>query len=98
MAETVAQYLSKGSPVFVEGRLKLDTWEKDGQKRSKLYVIAERMQFISGRGEGGEGQRSRSSAAPSASRPADASYAPHDDSSSSEIHEEPLYEGEELPF
>lgn len=45
-AEVANQYLSKGSPLFIEGRLKLDTWEKDGQKRSKLRVVAERIQMI----------------------------------------------------
>ena len=55
-AELCHQYLSKGSPVFLEGRLKLDQWEsKDGQKRSKLRVVAESVQFLSGRGEGGRG-------------------------------------------
>ncbi len=48
-AEVASEYLSKGSPVFVEGRLKLDTWESDGQKRSKLHVICERMQLLGGR-------------------------------------------------
>ncbi len=52
-AEVAAEYLSKGSPVFVEGRLKLDTWETDGQKKSKLKVVVERMQLLSARGEGG---------------------------------------------
>ena len=51
-AEVVAEYLGKGSPIFVEGRRKQDTWEKDGQKRSKLYVIVDRMQLIGARGEG----------------------------------------------
>lgn len=46
-AETCGEYLSKGSPVFVEGRLQLDQWEnKDGEKRSKLRVRADRVQFI----------------------------------------------------
>ena len=55
--EVVAQYVSKGSPLFVEGRLKLDQWEKDGQKRSKLTVVAERVQLMSSpRGRGGEFQ------------------------------------------
>ena len=45
-AEVMSEYLSKGSPVFIEGRLKLDTWEQDGQKRSKLKVVCERMQLI----------------------------------------------------
>jgi single-strand DNA-binding protein len=52
-AEVASEYLSKGSPVFVEGRLKLDSWEQDGQKRSKLRVVGERMQLIGGRGQGG---------------------------------------------
>ncbi len=50
-AEVAAQYLSKGSPVLIEGRLKLDTWEKDGQKRSKLKVIGERLQMLGSRKE-----------------------------------------------
>ena len=45
-AEVMSEYLSKGSPVFIEGRLKLDSWEKDGQKRSKLKVVCEKMQLI----------------------------------------------------
>jgi single-strand DNA-binding protein len=52
-AEIAAQYLSKGSPVFVEGRLKYDTWEKDGQKRSKLRVVGERIQLLARREGGG---------------------------------------------
>ena len=54
-AEVASEYLSKGSPIFVEGRLKLDTWETDGQKRSKLRVVCERMQMLSTRGGGGGG-------------------------------------------
>lgn len=55
-AEVCSEYLTKGSPVLIEGRLKLDTWEtQDGQKRSKLKVVGEKMQMLSGRGQGGEG-------------------------------------------
>lgn len=60
-AEVMAQYLSKGRPVFLEGRLKLDTWQdkNDGSNRSKLRVVVENFQFIdSGGGGGGGGQRS----------------------------------------
>jgi single-strand DNA-binding protein len=46
-AESSGKYLSKGSPLMVEGRLKYDTWEKDGQKHSRLTVVAERVQFLS---------------------------------------------------
>lgn len=46
-AETCAEYLYKGSPVLVEGRLKLDQWEnQQGEKRSKLRVRADRVQFL----------------------------------------------------
>ena len=64
-AEVASEYLSKGSPVLIEGRLKLDSWEtNDGQKRSKLKVVGERMQFIGSRGgaEGGDGGGSRPAA------------------------------------
>lgn len=48
-AENCGQYLRKGAPVLVEGRLQLDTWEKDGQKRSKLRARADRVQFLASR-------------------------------------------------
>ena len=52
-AEVASEYLSKGSSVLIEGRLKLDTWEKDGKKNSKLRVVGETMQMLGGRGGGG---------------------------------------------
>ncbi len=52
-AEVASEYLSKGSPLFVEGRLKLDTWEKDGEKKSKLRIVGERIQLIGPKGSGG---------------------------------------------
>jgi single-strand DNA-binding protein len=54
-AEIANEYLSKGSPVLIEGRLKLDRWEKDGQKHSKLRVTAEKMQMLGSKGAGGGG-------------------------------------------
>ncbi|SMP58564.1 single-strand binding protein [Neorhodopirellula lusitana] len=54
-AEVASEYLSKGSPVLIEGRLKQDTWEKDGQKRSKVKVIGERMQMVGAKGGGNGG-------------------------------------------
>ena len=44
--ENCAEYLSKGRPVFVEGYLKFSTWESDGQKRNKLEVVANSVQFL----------------------------------------------------
>ncbi|MBM4000676.1 MAG: single-stranded DNA-binding protein [Planctomycetes bacterium] len=54
-AEVARDYLSKGSPVLIEGRLKLDTWETEGQKRSKLRVVCERMQMLGRSGQNGPG-------------------------------------------
>ena len=59
-AEIANEYLSKGSPVLIEGRLKLDTWEKDGQKRSKLKVVGEKLQLLSSRGGSSGGGPNRS--------------------------------------
>jgi single-strand DNA-binding protein len=64
-AEVCQQYLHKGSPVLIEGRLQLDQWEsKEGEKRSKLRVRADRIQFLSGPRREGNG------AAPTGDRPA----------------------------
>ena len=50
-AEACGEYLSKGSAVFIEGRLQFDQWEsKDGDRRSKLRVRADRVQFMGSRG------------------------------------------------
>jgi single-strand DNA-binding protein len=70
-AEVAGEYLTKGSPVFIEGRLKLDTWETEGQKRSKLKVVCEKMQLIGAKGGPGGGQGS-TGARPPMARPAPA--------------------------
>ena len=55
-AEIAGEYLKKGRPVLIEGRLQLDSWDdkQSGQKRSKLKVIGESMQLLGGRPGGGE--------------------------------------------
>jgi single-strand DNA-binding protein len=67
-AEVLAKYVKKGSPLFVDGRLKLDQWEKDGAKRSKLTVVVENFQFLSS-GNGQSEQQPARQPAP-ATRPA----------------------------
>src|SRR2546421_13112482 len=54
-AEVLNQYMTKGKPLFIEGRLKLDQWEdkQGGGKRSKMTVVVENFSFIGGPGEGG---------------------------------------------
>lgn len=54
-AEKLAQYLHKGMKVAIEGKLRYSQWEKDGQRRSKLEVIAEELEFMS-RQDGGQQQ------------------------------------------
>jgi len=55
-AENCAEYLSKGRPVFIDGRLQFSTWEtEDGQKRNKLEVVANTVQFLGQSGGGKSG-------------------------------------------
>src|SRR3954462_7267974 len=75
-AENVGQYMRKGRPILIEGRLRLDQWDdkQTGQKRQKLGVVAETVQFLGSRegGEGGGGGEARRAAvpAPAAAAPA----------------------------
>jgi single-strand DNA-binding protein len=73
-AEIAGEYLKKGRPVFIEGRLQLDTWDdkQSGQKRSKLKVVGEGLQLIGSRpgGGGGGGGDEESSGAPRSSKSA----------------------------
>ena len=64
-AEVMSQYLTKGRPVFIEGRLKLDQWDDrdTGKKRSKLLVVIENFQFVDSRSGGGGGQPAPAGAA-----------------------------------
>ena len=74
-AEIAGEYLKKGRPVFIEGRLQLDTWDDktSGQKRSKLKVVGEGLQLIGSRpggSGGGGGGDEEGSSAPRASKTA----------------------------
>jgi single-strand DNA-binding protein len=73
-AEIAGEYLKKGRPVFIEGRLQLDTWDdkQSGQKRSKLKVVGEGLQLLGARpgGGGGGGGDEDSAGASRSSRPA----------------------------
>ncbi len=73
-AEVAGEYLAKGRPVLIEGRLHLDSWDdrETGQKRSKLKVVGETMQLLGSRGDGGGGPRP-SSGGQSYGGPADSS-------------------------
>jgi single-strand DNA-binding protein len=78
-AEIAGEYVTKGSPIMIEGRLKLDTWEKDGKKNSKLRVVGDRLVLLGNRqgaAEGGKGgaegsPRPKRASAPRQSSPDD---------------------------
>lgn len=68
-AETLAKYLTKGSPVFLTGRLEQETWEdkQTGDKKSRLKVQVQEFRFVGGKREGdGEGQPARPPSRPAA--------------------------------
>jgi single-strand DNA-binding protein len=72
-AEVISKYMRKGRPIMVEGRLKLDQWESDGQKRSKLSVVLENFQFLGSRDDndsGNSGGGYEKSSPPARSAPA----------------------------
>jgi single-strand DNA-binding protein len=70
-AELAGQYLTKGRSVYIEGRLQLDSWEDkaSGQKRSKLRVVGETMQFLGNRPGGAGGGQDDPQERPSPSAP-----------------------------
>jgi single-strand DNA-binding protein len=96
-AEIASEYLSKGSPVLIEGRLKLDTWEKEGKKMSKLRVVGERMQMLGskGQGGGGGGGAPRGASRPSQAPPAEMEYTSAEAGGSYDGGEPP---SQDLPF
>ncbi len=56
LGETIANYKKKGDPILIEGRLQFSTWQaQDGTKRNKVDVVADNIQFLGGRSDGGEG-------------------------------------------
>jgi len=98
-AETCKQYLSKGRQVFIEGRLQLDQWESpQGEKRSRLRIRAERVQFLGSGGSAGGGSGSGSGRS-SYSRPQESSDAPPSQSSYTPADDFSDADGDdEIPF
>lgn len=98
-AELISQYLRKGSPLFMEGRLKLDQWDdkQSGQKVSKLRVVMETFQFVggprSGDGPGGGGAPG-AAPAPRPARPA----TPAASASAAAESDGPPPEDDDVPF
>ena len=67
-AENLKPYLTKGKQIVIEGRLKQNRWEKDGQKQSRVSIVAENVQLLGGRNDGGSTPRpAQQQSAPAAS-------------------------------
>ncbi|MBI5723951.1 MAG: single-stranded DNA-binding protein [Planctomycetes bacterium] len=96
-AETINQYMNKGKPILVEGRLQFDQWEgKDGVKRSKHRLIVEQFQFLGS--AGGSGGQAGGARAPQGQRPQpQAEQAPAEPPSAEEEFSEPPPPEEEAP-
>jgi single-strand DNA-binding protein len=93
-AETIQKYCTKGSGIFIEGRLRLDQWQDktSGENRSKLGVVLDNFQFVGGRGEEGG---SRSSDYEQSSPPARASSPPRSKSSAAPADD---FQDDDVPF
>lgn len=99
LAERVAQYLSKGRRCLVQGRLQSRSWEQDGQKRSKVEVLANDVTFLDGRSESTDsGSDSGSAPTPAAdSKPAPSKKPKKDDVVIEDIGDEPI-NLDDIPF
>ena len=63
-AEAVSRYISKGSKVAIEGKLRYSSWERDGQRRSRLEVVVDEIEFMSRREDGAQATAPQPAAAP----------------------------------
>jgi single-strand DNA-binding protein len=94
LGERVSQYLSKGRRCLVQGRLQSRSWEQDGQKRSKVEVLASDVTFLDNRGSGEEGGYNGGGAAAAPAKPAPAKKK---DDVVEDIGEEPI-NLDDIPF
>lgn len=94
--EVIAQYMQKGRPILVSGRLDQRSWEQDGQKRSKVEVIVEDFNFVGGGNDGGSFS-SGSSSDSSSSSSSSSSSKKNDDVVIEDIDDKPI-DLSEIPF
>jgi single-strand DNA-binding protein len=97
LGERVAQYLSKGRPALVSGRLQSRSWEKDGQKRSKVEVVAGDVTFLGGRDSGSGGGFSSSDDSDDASSSKPSKKPKDEDVVIEDIGDEPI-NLDDIPF
>jgi single-strand DNA-binding protein len=104
LGERVAQYLTKGRPCLINGRLQSRSWEQDGQKRSKVEVNAQDVTFLGGAGDGGNsgggsygGGSSDDNGASNGGKPAPSKQTKKDDVQIDDIGDEPI-NLDDIPF
>lgn len=97
LAERVAQYMSKGRRCLVQGRLQSRSWEQDGQKRSKVEVLANDVTFLDGRGGDSDGAGASEPAGEPATKPQPSKKAKKDDVVIEDIGDEPI-NLDDIPF
>jgi single-strand DNA-binding protein len=97
LGERVAQYLSKGRPALVNGRLQSRSWEQDGNKRSKVEVIAQDVTFLGGPGGGGSATVNSASESAAEGSPKKSSKKDKEDVVIEDIGDEPI-NLDDIPF
>ena len=97
LGERVAQYVTKGRPVLVNGRLQSSSWEQDGKKRTKVEVNAQDVTFLGGRGEGGSDAPAASSSSSSSAPASKPTAKKKDDVVIEDIGDEPI-NLDDIPF
>jgi single-strand DNA-binding protein len=95
LGERVSQYLTKGRPCLVNGRLQSRSWEQEGQKRSKVEVVAQDVTFLGGPGQGNGGDDGGNGASAPAGKPTPSKKA--DDVVIEDVGDEPI-NLDDIPF
>lgn len=98
LAERVSQYLSKGRRCLVQGRLQSRSWEQDGQKRSKVEVLANDVTFLDGRGGGDNGGDFGGSSQPAPSKPAPSKGSDNKDVVIEDVDDDEPVNLDDIPF
>lgn len=95
--EIIAQYIQKGRPLLVSGHLEQSSWEKDGQKRSKIEVIVEDFNFVDSRSGSSDNGSSGSSSSPDSETPKQSTKKTSKDVVIEDIGDEPI-NLDDIPF
>ncbi len=98
LGELVAQYLVKGRKVLIVGRLQTQSWEKDGVKRQRTEIVASDVNFLDGRGDGGDGQFDSAPADSSASSTSRSPKAKSDEVVIQDLDETSSINLDDIPF